>query len=447
MAAATSATSVSTSRRRAKCSRAMLIGTGSGHRRSAATDLKDTYRYDPDMPHRVTVVAYEGLSPFELGVAGEVFALPRPELAVDWWYEFSVCAERPGRCGRWADSGWLSSTASRSWRGPRRHPAGLARRARRSPDELVCAPLAAHGRGARLVSICSGAFVLAATGLLDGRRAATHWRYAALLARRYPRVKVVPDVLYVDGDDLLTSAGTAAGIDLCLHLVRRDHGADVANRVARRMVVAAHRDGGQAQFIDLPVPRAARGRPDRRGDGLGARPASRARGRGGHGETRPPVTASVQPPLPWRDRRRARPPGCWRRRLDAALPLLESSDEPVEQVGARVGFPTPAAFRRHFARAYGVPPSGGAAPSRSGRFLALAMKKLLAVIPALALLAPGLRRGRARRAVRPRLHAAGRRALLPDVERRAARAQLGRRAARRGRDAARRPATARSRRS
>src|SRR4051794_32553004 len=207
------------------------------------------------MLRRVTVVAYDGLSPFELGVAAEVFALPRPELQVEWWYEFSVCAEQPGVLGALGGFGLAVDL-------------GLEELERAdtiilpgSPDPhgdpspaLVGALVAAHARGARLVSICSGAFVLAATGLLDGRRAATHWRYAPLLARRFPRVRVTPDVLYVDGDDLLTSAGTAAGIDLCLHLVRRDHGAEVANRVARRMVVAAHRDGGQAQFIDLPVP-------------------------------------------------------------------------------------------------------------------------------------------------------------------------------------------------
>jgi len=309
------------------------------------------------MPHRVTVVAYEGLSPFELGVAAEVFALPRPELDVDWWYEFSVCAERPGVLPALGGFGMAVD-----------HDLGELTRADTiilpgSPDvhgqpseRLVRALLDAHARGARLVSICSGAFVLAATGLLDGRRAATHWRYARLLARRYSRVHVVPDVLYVDGADLLTSAGTAAGIDLCLHLVRRDHGADVANRVARRMVVAAHRDGGQAQFIDLPV---------------ASRPAD------------DPIAAAMDWSLerltervgvddmarrahlsPRQFSRRFRgatgaSPGAWllRRRLDAALPLLESSDEPVEQVGARVGFPTPAAFRRHFARAYGVPPS------------------------------------------------------------------------------------------
>jgi AraC family transcriptional activator FtrA len=309
------------------------------------------------MAHRVTAVVHDGVAPFELGVAAEVFALPRPELEVDWWYEFSVCAERPGVLpavggfGLAVDNGLdelaradtIILTGSPDVQGD-------------PSDELVRALVGAHRRGARLVSICSGAFVLAATGLLDGRRAATHWRYAPLLARRYPRVEVVADVLYVDGDDVLSSAGTAAGIDLCLHLVRRDHGADVANRVARRMVVAAHRDGGQAQFVDLPVPARpaddpvavamewALGRlPERvsvddmaRRANLSARQFSR-RFRGATGAS----------------------PAAWllRRRLDAALPLLESSDEPVELVGARVGFPTPAAFRRHFARAYGVPPS------------------------------------------------------------------------------------------
>jgi AraC family transcriptional activator FtrA len=309
------------------------------------------------MPHRVTVLAHAGLAPFELGVAAEVFALPRPELDVDWWYEFSVCAEQPGVL---PSLGGFGLAVDR----------GLEELARADtiilpgasdvhgdpPEAVVRALVAAHARGARLVSICSGAFVLAATGLLDGRRAATHWRYAPLLARRYPRVRVQPDVLYVDADDVLTSAGTAAGIDLCLHLVRRDHGAEVANRVARRMVVAAHRDGGQAQFIDQPVP----ARPD---DDPVAAAMEWALGR-------LPERIGVDDlarhahlsPRQFSRRFRAATgssPAAWllRRRLDAALPLLESSQEPVERVAARVGFPTPAAFRRHFARAYGVAPS------------------------------------------------------------------------------------------
>jgi AraC family transcriptional activator FtrA len=309
------------------------------------------------MSHRVTVLAHEGLAPFELGVAAEVFALPRPELEIEDWYSFSVCAERPGVLPALGGFGLAVE-------------AGLEELGRAdtivlpgSPDvqgdpspEVVRALVSAHRRGARLVSICSGAFVLAATGLLDGRRAATHWRYAPLLARRFPRVTVVADVLYVDGDDVLTSAGTAAGIDLCLHLVRKDHGAAIANRVARRMVVAAHRDGGQAQFVDLPVPAPSADDPvsgaiewalERLPQRIGVEDLARR--------------AHLSPRQFGRRFRAATgaSPGAWllRRRLDASLPLLESSDEPVEHVAARVGFPTPAAFRRHFARAYGVPPS------------------------------------------------------------------------------------------
>jgi AraC family transcriptional regulator, transcriptional activator FtrA len=311
----------------------------------------------PNRAHQVTVVAHEGLAPFELGVAAEVFALPRPELEVDWWYGFSVCAERPGVLaavggfGLAVDRGLDELAGADTIIVPGTHDLHGD-----PPQALVRALVAAHARGARLVSICSGAFVLAATGLLDGRRAATHWRYADLLARRFPRVRVTPDVLYVDGDDVLTSAGTAAGIDLCLHLVRRDHGADVANRVARRMVVAAHRDGGQAQFIDQPV-------PSRPADDPIAGAMEWALGRLGEriGVDDLARRAHLSPRQFSRRFRTATgaSPGAWllRQRLDAALPLLESSDEPVERVAARVGFPTPAAFRRHFARAYGVAPS------------------------------------------------------------------------------------------
>src|SRR4051794_22540923 len=124
------------------------------------------------------------------------------------------------------------------------------------PRAALDALRAAHARGARIVSICTGAFALGDAGLLDGRRATTHWRYAPYLAERFPAVDVDPDVLYVDDGDVLTSAGVAAGIDLCLHIVRRDHGAEVAAKVARRIVVAPHRDGGQAQFLERPLPEA-----------------------------------------------------------------------------------------------------------------------------------------------------------------------------------------------
>ena len=264
--------------------------------------------------HRVTVLAHSGLAPFELGVAAEVFALPRPELEVDRWYSFSVCAEQPGVLEALGGFGLVVGH-------------GLEELGRAdtiilpgAPDvhgdpspRLVSALRRAHDRGARLVSICSGAFVLAATGLLDGRQAATHWRYAPLLARRFPPVHVVADVLYVDGEDVLTSAGTAAGIDLCLHLVRKDHGAAIANRVARRMVVAAQRDGGQAQFVDTPVPAPATDDPVARRDRVGARAARGAGGRGGPGAPSAPLSAPVQPALSRRHRSKPR-------RLAAAPP-------------------------------------------------------------------------------------------------------------------------------
>ncbi len=202
---------------------------------------------------RVVAVAYDGLCMFEFGVATELFGLDRPELDVDW-YEFTTVA---------ADSGPIRATGGISldvttgldkiekagtivlpgWRDPNEAP----------PAELTDALLAAHANGARLMSICSGVFVLAATGLLSGAAATTHWRYAEQLAERHPEIDVRPDILYVDNGSVLTSAGSAAGIDLGLHLIRRDYGSAVANEVARRLVVPAHRDGGQAQFIQRPV--------------------------------------------------------------------------------------------------------------------------------------------------------------------------------------------------
>jgi transcriptional regulator GlxA family with amidase domain len=223
------------------------------------------------------------------------------------------------------------------------------------PESLVRELLAAHARGARLVSICSGAFVLAATGLLDGRRAATHWRYAPLLARRFPRVRVTPDVLYVDGDDLLTSAGTAAGIDLCLHLVRRDHGVALSNTVARRLVAAPYRSGGQAQYVPRSV-------PEPLGDQFAA--------------TRQWALTRLDEPLTVADlahhaRVSARTfsrrfvedtgytPMQWilRARVDVARGLLERSDLGVEQIADRVGLGTGANLRLHFQRILGTSPS------------------------------------------------------------------------------------------
>jgi AraC family transcriptional activator FtrA len=204
--------------------------------------------------HHVVTLAYDRLCTFEFGIVTEAFALPRPELDVPW-YRFSVCSldTRPLRA-----MGGITVRAAGGLEVLRRADTivipGWRDADEPPPEALLPALWHAHRRGARLLSICSGVFVLAAAGVLDGRRATTHWRYAERLAARYPKIRVEPDVLYVDEGRVLTSAGSAAGIDLCLHVIRKDFGARIANQVARRLVVPPHRDGGQAQFIPSPVP-------------------------------------------------------------------------------------------------------------------------------------------------------------------------------------------------
>ena len=201
----------------------------------------------------VVALAYDNLCLFEFAVASELFGLERPELDVEW-YDFSVVAvddgplEAPGGIAVDAKAGLGQLVSAGTVVIP-----GWSARHETPPDELVAALQAAHKNGARIVSICSGVFLLAATGLLDGLAATTHWMYVDELRDRYPQIDVRPDILYVDNGSVLTSAGSAAGIDLGLHLIRRDYGAEIANEVARRMVVPAHRDGGQAQFIQRPV--------------------------------------------------------------------------------------------------------------------------------------------------------------------------------------------------
>lgn len=203
----------------------------------------------------VVALVYDGLCTFEFGVAYEVFGLPRPEMGAEW-YRFRTAAVDQGPLHA---AGGLSVT-----------PDGgvelledadlIVIPGWRSVDAPVPQALRetlrhAAARGARIATLCSGALVLAASGLLDGRRATTHWRYAVELRQRHPEIEVTPDVLYVDNGRTLTAAGSAAGIDLCLHIVRQDFGVEAANSVARRLVVPPHRDGGQAQFIPRPVPR------------------------------------------------------------------------------------------------------------------------------------------------------------------------------------------------
>ncbi|GAB7050979.1 helix-turn-helix domain-containing protein [Catenuloplanes indicus JCM 9534] len=196
----------------------------------------------------------DGSNPFEMGVATELFGLRRPEIDRRW-YDFTVCAATPATR---MHAGMFTLT---DVPGPEAADRADTLIVPNRPDPYVPPGPAvldvvrrAAARGARLVSFCTGAFTLAAAGVLDGRRATTHWRWTALFAGRYPDVLLQPDVLFVDDGDVLTAAGSAAALDLGLHLIRRDHGAEVANTVSRRLVFAAHRDGGQRQFVPQPVP-------------------------------------------------------------------------------------------------------------------------------------------------------------------------------------------------
>ncbi|MCP2336272.1 helix-turn-helix domain-containing protein [Actinomadura rupiterrae] len=203
--------------------------------------------------HRVRMIVEDGSNPFELGVATELFGLRRPELDVPW-YDFALCAPGPVTMHRamftmtgipGLDEAEKADTLIVPNRpDPETPPSG----------PVLDAIRAAAERGARLVSFCTGTFSLAAAGVLDGRRATTHWRWAEVFRVRYPDVRLEPDVLFVDDGDVLTAAGSAAALDLGLHLIRRDHGAEIANAVARRLVFAVHRDGGQRQFIERPLP-------------------------------------------------------------------------------------------------------------------------------------------------------------------------------------------------
>jgi AraC family transcriptional regulator, transcriptional activator FtrA len=212
-----------------------------------------TQKSVPALPGLVAVVAYDGLCTFEFGIAVEVFGLPRPEFDFPW-YRFAVVAAEGKRARAMGGitvetSLGLDQLAKAStiiipgWRDKTERP----------PQALLDAISKASARGARCLSICSGVFVLAAAGLLKGRRATTHWRHMPELKLMYPDIQVEEDVLYVDEGNVITSAGSAAGIDACVHLVRRDFGSKIANTVARRLVMPPHREGGQAQYVAAPI--------------------------------------------------------------------------------------------------------------------------------------------------------------------------------------------------
>ncbi|MEM6708032.1 MAG: transcriptional regulator FtrA [Pseudomonadota bacterium] len=221
-------------------------GTRAQSRHAARNKTRD--------PRRVAALVYDGLCTFEFGICVEFFALPRPELDTSW-YSFSAV---PVEAGSIHAAGGLEVSCSAK-RSELTHAGTILIPGWRGidapvPRSLISQLRKAYDEGARIITICSGAYVLAASGLLDGKCATTHWRYAADFRTRFPAVDLQPDRLYVEEDRLCTSAGSAAGIDTLLHLVRSDYGAETANTVARRLVVPTHRQGEQQQFVTAPVP-------------------------------------------------------------------------------------------------------------------------------------------------------------------------------------------------
>jgi AraC family transcriptional activator FtrA len=302
----------------------------------------------------VVALAYDGLCAFEFSCAAEVFGLPRPEFGTRW-YKFETCAlsgrnvrgqygikltvdaglERLAEAGTVVIPGWQAIDA-------------------KVPEATLAALRTARARGARLISICSGAFVLAATGLLDGRRAATHWRYAEELKKRFPAIEVDANVLYVDEGQLLTSAGSAAGLDLCLHLVRRDFGPALANQVARRLVIPPHRDGGQAQFLERPVEPSERSALTqlletvrrRLHEPLRVRQLARWAAMSERTFMRRFQAATGASPATW----------ITGLRLDRARELLESTQLSIDKIASQSGLGSAMTMRHHFRRRVGLSP-------------------------------------------------------------------------------------------
>ncbi|MFI1223028.1 MULTISPECIES: GlxA family transcriptional regulator [unclassified Streptomyces] len=316
------------------------------------------------MPHRVVVLALDGLLPFELGIPQRIFGRTVGSETGGQGrklYDVVTCSVRPpGPVRTDADFSILvehgpeALATAETVVVPASYGLGPVFEEGRLTDELAAA-FALVRPGTRMVSICTGSYVLAAAGYLDGRPATTHWSSADHFQRTFPQVRVDPDVLFIDDGDVLTSAGVAAGIDLCLHLVRRDHGTAVANEIARRTVMPPHRDGGQAQYIHRPVPEPQ----------FATTTAARAW-----------ALARLDSPILLRDMaeqeamsvrtftRRFREevgisPGQWlaQQRVERARQLLESTDLSIDQVARDAGFGTATSLRQHLQAALGVPPT------------------------------------------------------------------------------------------
>jgi AraC family transcriptional regulator, transcriptional activator FtrA len=304
--------------------------------------------------HSVVALAYDQLCTFEMGCVIEIFGLPRPEINVPW-YDFAICAIE---------------------RGPIRAAGGLIFKAPLAPKMLETADTiiipgwrdldspvpvalikrlrAAHARGARICSICSGVFVLAAAGLLDGKLATTHWKHIDQFSSRYPKIQIEANALYVDAGQIVTSAGSAAGLDMMLHLIRCDHGTKIANLVARRLVIPPHRSGGQAQFNSKPLQHEA-GRLSRLMDWMRAH-LTEAHTLASMAKRALMSTRSLQrtfqeatglTPMEW----------LVRERIGMAREMLESSETQVSEVARRAGFGSEESFRKHFRTLVGTSPS------------------------------------------------------------------------------------------
>ncbi len=302
----------------------------------------------------VAVVAFDGIAPFELGVLCEAFGVDRSDDGLPV-LDFAVCAPRPGT---YRTSGGFGIAVD--------HDLGRVAEAdlvgvpaysddQMVPPEVITAIRAAHEQGARVMSVCSGAFVLGEAGLLDDRECTTHWRYTDQLAARFPRARVVPEVLYVDDDRVLTSAGTAAGIDASLHLWRQEYGAAMASKVARRMVVPPQREGGQAQFIRTPVPAADEAETlgplltwldEHVGEAHSVEDLARRAAMSARTFARRFRAETGTTPHAW----------ITSRRVLRAEELLETTDHSVDRIAAEVGFGNAATLRHHFTRARAVSP-------------------------------------------------------------------------------------------
>ncbi|MFJ8847181.1 GlxA family transcriptional regulator [Streptomyces cyaneofuscatus] len=299
---------------------------------------------------------------YELSIPCTVFGKPQPDLA-EPWYDLRLCGTRESGPEEPAQGAGLSlrtryglaDLAGADTVIVPSVPDACVDEGRPLPPELIAALRLAYDSGARMVSLCTGAFALAEAGILDGRHATAHWMHTTQLAARYPKVEVDDSVLYVDDGDVLTSAGLTAGLDLCLHLVRRDLGAHVANQLARRMVVPAHRPGGQAQFIDQPMPATddrglapvldwARQRLD---EPLTVEDLARQAAMSPRTLYRRLQAATGVTPLQW----------LLNQRLRLAQSLLESTDLPISRIGELSGLGTANNLRHHFLKQIGVSPS------------------------------------------------------------------------------------------